>query len=117
MDWTDSRQEFHSPRVLPGADLPRIGRVTRTTDGALPWRVTGLTADAKEIDNFLLTLATNDCSPRLFVPTIRPSALVEVPGRRRDPLEHRDAGGRARLGPLDAAATAGRQARVQSALD
>ena len=64
MDWTDSRQEFHSPRVLRGADLPRIGRVTRTADGALPWRVTGLTADAKEIDNFLLTLATNDCSPQ-----------------------------------------------------
>ncbi|GLU61549.1 integrase [Paenarthrobacter ureafaciens] len=64
MDWTDSRQEFHSPHVLPGAVLPKIGCVTKTTDGALPWRVTGLTADAKEIDDFLLTLATNDCSPQ-----------------------------------------------------
>lgn len=64
MDWTDSRQEFHSPRVLPSADLPKIGRVTKPADGALPWHVTGLTADAKEIDDFMLTLATNDCSPQ-----------------------------------------------------
>ncbi|MFJ6455619.1 tyrosine-type recombinase/integrase [Paenarthrobacter sp. NPDC091669] len=64
MDWNDSRQEFHSSRVLSGADLPKIGRVTKTADGPLPWRVTDFTADAREIDDFLLTLATNDCSPQ-----------------------------------------------------
>lgn len=64
MDWIDSCQESYSPRVLPGTGLPRFGQVIRTTDNALPWRVAGLPTDPREVDDFLLTLAANDCSPQ-----------------------------------------------------
>ncbi|MFE4542226.1 tyrosine-type recombinase/integrase [Arthrobacter sp. NPDC056727] len=66
MDWIDSRHASDSPRGLPDVDLPKFGRVTRTTDHALPWRVAGLPAahDGIVIDDFLVTLSTNDCSPQ-----------------------------------------------------
>lgn len=59
MDWIGSRRAFQSTR-----DLPKFGSVIRTSDPSLPWRVAGLPTaeDAAVIDDFLITLAANDCS-------------------------------------------------------
>lgn len=66
MDWIGSRRAFHSTRDLPNTDLPKFGSVMRSTDHSLPWRIADLPAadDAVVIEDFLVTLSTNDCSPQ-----------------------------------------------------
>jgi integrase len=60
MDWISSRP-IHSTQ-----DLPKFGSVMRTIDHSLPWRVAGLpeVEDGAVIEDFLITLAVNHCSPQ-----------------------------------------------------
>lgn len=63
MDWIDPLPS--STRIPTDLSLPRFGKVEATSDPALPWRLTGLpAADVLVVEDFLLTLTTNDCSPQ-----------------------------------------------------
>lgn len=91
MDWTGSRPALHSTR-----DLPKFGSVVRTSHPSLPWRVAGLPAaeDAILIEDFLITLVANDCSPQ----TVRSYAFdllrwwrfLAVAGNRWDTARRED---------------------------
>jgi integrase len=91
MDWIGSRLALHSTQ-----DLPKFGSVERTSDPSFPWRVAGLPAaeDAVPIEDFLMTLVANDCSPQ----TVRSYAfdllrwwrLLAVAGIRWDTARRED---------------------------
>src|SRR6476660_5892476 len=61
MDWISSRRAIPSTR-----NLPNFGSVMRTIHHSLPWRVAGLpeAEDGAVIEDFLIALAANDCSPQ-----------------------------------------------------
>lgn len=91
MDWTGSRRALHSTKALP-----KFGSVVRTSHPSLPWHVAGLPAaeDAILIEDFLITLVANDCSPQ----TVRSYAFdllrwwrfLAVAGNRWDTARRED---------------------------
>jgi integrase/recombinase XerD len=91
MDWIDSRRALHSTR-----DLPKFGSVMRTSDHSLPWRIAGLPAaeDALVIEDFLITLAANDCSSQTLrsyaFDLLRWWRFLDVAGNRWDIARRED---------------------------
>lgn len=86
-----SRRALHSTR-----DLPKFGSVMRTRDYSLPWRVAGLPVaqDAVAIDDFLITLAANDCSSQTLrsyaFDLLRWWRFLAVAGNRWDTARRED---------------------------
>jgi hypothetical protein len=106
MEWIGSRQAFHTTHTAPSGGLPKFGNVVGTRDPSLPLHLVGLADanDCKIVDDFLLTLSTNGCSPpTLHSCAFRSASTVAILGRLGESLENGDTVRRSGSGLMDPA--------------